>query len=259
MARPPFPLSVKLPREVCPVRVRIELARRKAKVKNPLTGKPYTLRPSIEVVRIFAQATNAQLFNDRAVEPAARMALIRETKTATGLSWVYATRGVRPASYLALLGLLTQTYYAGDPLRSVAIEAAAPDGDLLDTSALLDAASEVQSRPPGLPFRYDNRKASRRAHVISFEFEDMVSSDRYSKLEEWLVLWDNLLVLGGFSLDFAEEEDLRRFGELAHISPCVVEYRLEPFLEYRSAVHSLLVLSKNFHLAGQPLESLTVE
>lgn len=259
MARPPFALHVRLPRRRRSARVRVVLAERADKGENPLTGEPYTLKPSVEIVRIFAQAVNAQLLNDHELEPVARMRTVQEEKTGEGPVFVYDTEGVSADAYLVLLALLAQTCYAGDPLQSLVIEAEAASDDDLDAAALCEMASEVPRRPQALPFRYSDENASRRYHVISFEFAGAVLADVYLNLEEKLVIWDNLLVLGGFRLDFVEEEDLRGFGTLAHISPSLVEYTLDPFLEYRSAVHSLMVLAKNLHLAGHPLASLTIE
>ncbi|MGH7496384.1 MAG: hypothetical protein ACREOO_28880 [bacterium] len=216
-----------------------------------------------EVVNLFALAVNEQMFSMGRSKPVPAFMKLLEAKwdhqTITR-AFRYKIKSVPPTSFLVLVALLVQTHHAYEPLNFMSLRTVTQAQSPVDHLALLKMDRNVPKRIEELPFRVDDSGLERRKNItVIFEFKSRISVEIFAQLKEALNIWDHLVVLSGFHLDFKEVEELPNFGSTGHISPFVVTHSLDFFDGYVSAFNALINLSARLSAEGRALDSITIE
>ena len=214
-----------------------------------------------EIVDLFAGAVNSQVWYPSAtVDEQARLRV-------AGKSWVSAPAGwlfqcemshVAPQSFLALLGMFTQSHYSYEPLAEVRIGSG--DARTVNLEDLLSLRGSVLHSPPVFPFPVDvDRSDVAKGIEIAFEFTDRLSPSRFQEFSEALGIWDHLRLLGAFQLEFREVQEMPPLGKTVWIGPQTAVHSVGEFSEDETAMTALLNLVHWQHLRGLRLNSVTIE
>jgi hypothetical protein len=236
---------------------------------DPEDGGETTLSPCAEVIELFSFAVNARLLASgrQAPRPTQMECISRETPE-LGAMWRfhYRTAELEPASFLVLLALLAQTKYAYAPLAAVTFAAKqARSAAQVAARDLLLMPREAPIRVTNPPFLIEERdfagspteKLRERAELtVTYNFLERLSPARAQEIMEGLNLWDHLAVLGGFCLDFVEQDDLSSFGELAHVSPYTIEHRIPQYEGWRCGFSALVNYAAALHACGPRIRSV---
>jgi hypothetical protein len=261
MAQPPFDLDVALVDAAGSLTIDLEL-HAEPDPEEPPDEETYS--GSAEVVTLFAAAVGEQMFSrgmqGRPIPARLDVLEQRWDPALPGLRYRLRAESLPPESFLVLVALLTQTHQAFEPLRRLVLRAREPAAADLDTRALLARGPDVPARIHPLPFAIQEPDPDVRRNVeIRLEFQEPLSRDQYERVQEALNIWDHLLLLGGFRLDFEEAEGLGTLGHISHESPRVVRHDLDRFEDSLSAFSAVFNLGAHLHAEGLPLEAITIE
>jgi hypothetical protein len=235
MKKPPFGVNGKLPDETYAGEFELRIHRRQKPLIDPFTSQPFSLEPSMEMVRNFQLAVNTQLFNP---DPkAARRAELVPLSVDGGpmsdlLSYHYRIDRVPPMSFLILLSMLSQTRYANDPIDHVELSVMDAKGPHLTPAAVLSLPRRVARVTPA-PFGIDidANLFDNDSFEVTIDFVKPLSRDEFMRVRSGLAVWDELRLVGGFLLDFSEQEDPGSPSNIVHISPRSVHLESMDFYE----------------------------
>lgn len=258
MNPPPFELDVLLPGAGEAADLNIEL--RAEPEEEPIEADEY--QGTLEVVELFCQGVREQFFSRGRGRPiGAHLALSARDWDPLLPGWrLRAGAGsVPPEAFLVLLGLLTQTHHALEPLQQVRLRAATRPARPLDRDGLLALPRAVPARIEALPFRVEDVLGGIENLRVAFEFETPLSRAAYRQVCESLNVWDHLVMLGGFNLDFEEVNELEQLGETTREGPRIVSHALEDFSADECAFDALVNLGARLHAEGHRLEALVID
>jgi len=255
----PFGLDVSLPCELdreTEVDVTLQTLQRSAWAEDA------SLRPAEELIHLFAIAGAEQMFmTENAAHRTSRLDIVDQQSGSESLVWQfrYRTCGVQTGAFLILVSLLAQARFAYSPIAHVSLTARHFGRQWVDAPGLLAMAPDVPVRVSPLPFTLTHHEARSERRTISFTFRNRVSRSLFEKMREPLNIWDHLVVFGGFRFDFEEQEFLPSFGESVHLSPYVVQHRIDFLDGSESALNALLNFAVRMNTDGHALECVEID
>lgn len=237
------------------------------------------LEASLDMLTIFREAVNNGIVGRVDDQHWPHIDQLSQTDEGDGLRWkmTWQVESMPITAWLILFGLLAQTCYAYEPLNLVTIEnqAANEEGsdnvvdvdkvDTIDELALLAMNRVVPDASSELSFELDldeDQLYPLQPLSASFEFVRPVSEQLTGLVEQNLNIWANVLVFGGFHLDYTEQKDFEPgiLWETTATSDVVIEHIIDEFdTNSRSAINALLVLAQNIHLNESPLSRLSIK
>lgn len=231
---------------------------------DPFTRLPYTLEPSMEMVKIFEHAVNAQMFNCSPAPPRWTEMLFKEAPAdaASGARhYRYQANGLYPESFLYLMAMLSQTRYANDPIDCVEINPSDDAKHILPMNDLWAFSKEI---PPLLPMAFDvnmdDGLFDKNEFEVTIQFQESLPRQQFERVKTGLEIWDEMRLVGGFLLDFSELDAPGNYGHVAHQSPKMVQLTVMDYFDGRPSAMNLLVnYAKNVHSQGLKLTALTIE
>jgi len=220
-----------------------------------------------EVVALFGQAIDWQLLTQLgSLGRGSSATLIAQTWEEDLPGWRFAltVTGFLSEALRVLLAMLVQTHHAFEPLARVTVssDSAAPAVAALEAGWL--GRPGYPPRPVVLPFRmtpadpHDWPEPGTRFSVW-FEFEQTLPTAARTGFTEGLNVWDHLLVLGGFSQDYHEAEELDDMGDIVCETPSSIRHDAVRVGTDDADINALLNLANAAHAAGARIDTVRIE
>lgn len=227
-------------------------------------GDQGALSGSVDCLELFAMAVNEQMFPFGDGYPAESFMVLLNTKTeehGQRLKYRYRIKSVPPFAFLILLSLLVQMYYCDEPIVRVHLITSETLHQTITAKELLKAERNVPKQIRNIPFRidYDDNAFAHKTRIVHFEFVSVVSSELFEHLGRALNVWDHLVLLGGFQLDFVELDGFPPTpGQTNLISSRVVEHSFDNFDAFESSFNAIINLAAHFHAKGHYINLLEI-
>jgi len=217
------------------------------------------LRAGEEAVKLLMLGVDRQLFTPPDVQRPASASILFTSRAGDGprSTFVIDVRDFALTSLLVLTSLLAQTHFAGDSLEGVDFVA-----DSLSPNVPIDEVFSLRERlrtlnvpsQTGFPII---RSVDAPITNASFRFRDAVGAESATAKAEALDVWGHIAHLGGYLLDFEEQESFTtQFGDTAHLTPTMIDHVWSPFEGWDGALQPLINLARAWERAGDRLVSL---
>jgi len=214
-----------------------------------------------ESLSFFITAANSGMFPAEGTTPAqSEMTIISKEDSKETLKRHCQIKGVDPASYKILLGVLAQIHHKLAPLVKVRLVSTPSSGDRLTLEALL--SSRFPARAKQLPFelRMGEDLAENNDPVVRLEFREDLGDNRFETLKQRVAAWGNLVMLGGYRDSFSKMEYFPLApGEFYMAGPKVAEHEISGFDGPVTVFDSLINMAIKFQETVCPVKSLEIE
>jgi len=261
---PPFPVKGSLPVKAYSGALEIIIHRQKHPPLDPFTKLPFSLEPSQEMMSIFELAVNEQMFDFNPVDVRwTEMVLLKkeEDQISGTLKYCYRVKDLPPTSFLYLMAMLSQTYYIDAPIDSVEIK---PQDSTYQTMGLDELWALSRDVPSCIsvpfPVDIDEDMFDNDSFDLTIEFVKKLSKKEAEKVKSGLVAWDEMRLVGGFLLDFSEQEDAGNPSSIVQLGPKMVQLESMDFFEgNQSAVNCLINFAAKLNAEGIKVAGLGIE
>jgi len=197
------------------------------------------------LLSLFAEAVNGQLFHAASGLPASFEIASLTWRPESGHCEMQAKAENLPAyAWAHLLALLQKNHDTLEPLESVSVASTNASAELtwqvLQEMVLQDFSREA---PPYVFEEYGGIDKSKNM-TIELEFDEEVSEDALTVVDDGLMTWMQLVILGAFDSALNPADELDPLGEVRQIS----SIRVQCFLPYFNADMSAFAALENFLL-----------
>jgi hypothetical protein len=260
MSLPPFDLELFLPEGNYSGPFRLTLIPTPEEPGETLEEVDYA--GALDLLRLFARAVNLQLFHSDPALP------VMEMKDPT-VVWLEKDKQCEmvghvnnlPAyAWLILAAMLNKTHLALETLVRMSVigeDVMTP----LSKETLEALAERNEPLADSLPFdaELDNLDIVGRLFNIEMEFAAPLSDEQYEWIKDALDCWSDLVMLGGFDLEFSDDEELGSQGKATRLLPNIIQYSQPDYTGDFSGFEVLLNLIQYIHQHQMTVVNLSIE
>jgi hypothetical protein len=214
-----------------------------------------------ESLSYFITAADAGMFPAAGNTPAqSEMAIVSKEDSKETVKRHCQIRGVDPASYKILLGVLSQIHHKLAPLVKVRLVSSPSSGDRLSLETLLSSPFPARAKPIPFDLRLDEQLAENNEPVLRLEFQEELGDKGFETLKQRVAAWGNLVMLGGYRDSFSKMEHFPLVpGEFYLAGPRLAEHEISGFDGPVTVFDSLINMAIKFHGTVCPVKSLEIE
>lgn len=215
-----------------------------------------------DIVQQFVSASEAGMFSGPDVHPLqSSIKIVSSTGTTHGeVTYVCDTKGIDIGAFRILLSMITQCHYLHEPLRECELKSSAQAMTFYRLSEIVN--QEVPRKFSKIPFHLSIEKnlSKSRRPVVRIEFERKLEDVEFERVSNLIVVWETLVVLGGYLNTFDPMEELPLHpGELYMVTPRKLEYTISEFSGPVHAFDGMVNMAVKLHASLSPLVSLEIE
>lgn len=254
----PFTLDLNLPEDNYSGPFRVTLIPTLEEPGETLEALDYA--GSLDLLKLFARAVNLQLFHSDPALSAMEMkdhavVWLEENKQCEMVGHV---NDLPAYAWLILAAMLNKTHLALETLERMSVvgqDSMTP----LSPETLEALAERDEPQENSLPFEAELNNLDGRLFNIEMEFAAPLSDEQYEWIKDALDCWSDLVMLGGFDLEFSDDEELGSQGKATRLLPNLIQYAQPDYIGDFSGFEVLLNLIQYIHQHQMTIESLLIE
>lgn len=232
-------------------------------IHTVLTSESIGKRPFEEMVELVSLAIDRQVLNNGVKYRLSRCKVSSKLNLPGAVRYRLSVDNAPSWAFVILVSLLAQSHHAGDALSFVKIEATCERAPLVNLAALLDQIPDRDDIHVGsslsvqvhVPQKWDCAPS-----LAIYRFGRDLPPAKFEELRKDLDLWAHLAHLGGFLLDFVEQDDFEPdFGLATHVTPRRCDFVWADFEGWRLAYCGLLNIAIAADKRGWQTLSLELE
>jgi len=213
------------------------------------------------LLALFVRAANAQLFRaGRDAPPASIEASVLAWHPSPAGCELAGTATNLPAhAWLILAALLNKNHLALEPLIAMRLDTI--DGQPALPDSVLASWCDRSMDSDDLPFEFEGAGIDASENLsFDFEFERELDDEQFGWIENALYLWGEIVMLGGFDLEFTDDEDLGSgLGNVKRIARNRLRFDLPDYIGDTSGFESMLNLARFIDREILPIEALAFD
>lgn len=213
-----------------------------------------------DIISNFETAANIHMFTPLNIRPQQPFMRSLSNDVNEGcLTYKWEVQKIDLGAYRILVNLMNQSHFTHEPLSKIVLKTLTSGDDNLNLDRVLSGHFPDRIDPAPFPLNIDEDLDKNKEPIIRLKFSRNLTDEEFEQVENFLIVWKSIIILGGYVETVDEIRDLRMNpGETYMLRPTMLEDTNFEFIAPVASFNAVINMAAYLHNTLCPLEFLEI-